>query len=297
MNLFGLLGQLGLAHEHHGQVLLPIGTVYDPFVCRGLDSLIYGTYNASRFVIVGTPSGASLAPEGGAHQSAITASIGLELPGITAVEPAYAQALDWLLCDGLDRLTAPDGDSLYLRLTTRPIDQAPFAAAAERLGAERLRAAVLAGGYRLIEPDADLADAPVVHLVASGAVLPEVVAAAALLGAEGVAAPVIDVTSADRLYRAWQQTLRDGAAAATTPHVEHSAVATLFEPAQRHAPIVTVHDAASHALAWLGGCFGAPTHPLGFDVFGQSGTVDELYGYLGLRPEQIVNTALAALER
>jgi pyruvate dehydrogenase E1 component len=294
MNLFGLLGQLGLAYEHHGEVLLPIGTVYDPFVCRGLDSFIYGAYNASRFIVVGTPSGATLAPEGGAHQSAITASIGLELPGVTFAEPAYAQALDWLLCDGLDRLTAPDGDSLYLRLTTRPISQAPFAAALSRLGEEALRAGVLAGGYRLVEPDPALAAAPVVHLVASGAVLPEVVAASLLLAEEGVAAPVIDVTSADRLYRSWQAALRAGAAGATRPDVA-AALGPLFAGGQRHAPIVTVHDAASHALAWLGGCFGAPTIPLGFDTFGQCGTIDELYQHMGLRPDQIATAALGAL--
>jgi pyruvate dehydrogenase E1 component len=295
MNLFGLLAQLGLAHEHHGQVLLPIGTVYDPFVCRGLDAFIYGAYNASRFIVVGTPSGATLSPEGGAHQSAITASIGIELPGVTSAEPAFAQALDWLLCDGLDRLTRPDGDSMYLRLTTRPVDQAPFAAAIERLGPDALRTAVLAGGYRLVEPDPALDGAPVVHLVASGAVLPEVVAASALLAEEGVAAPVIDVTSADRLYRDWQETLRAGAAAARAPRVGGGAVGRLFAPAHRHAPVVTVHDAASHALAWIGGCFGAPTTPLGFDVFGQSGSVDELYTSLGIDTDQIVTAALAGL--
>lgn len=295
MNLFGLLGQLGLAHEHHGEVLLPIGTVYDPFVCRGLDSFVYGTYNASRFVVVGTPSGATLAPEGGAHQSAITASIGIELPGVSFAEPAYAQALDWLLCDGLDRLTLPDGDSLYLRLTTRPIAQEPFRQAVERFGEDTLRTQVLAGGYRLVEPPSELAGAPVLHLVASGAVLPEVVAAAKLLHGEGVAAAVIDVTSADRLYRSWQAALRQAGHTARRPSMEETRPARLFPPADRHAPIVTVQDAASHALAWIGGCFGAPVVPLGFDVFGQSGTVDDLYDHLGLRPEQIVTAALGAL--
>src|SRR5215217_3798339 len=118
MNLFMLLGQLGLAAELCGQLLLPIGTVYDPFVCRGLDALIYGLYSGSRFVVVGTPAGVTLAPEGGAHQSTITPSIGLELPGLTYAEPCDALALDWLLCDGIRRLGAPDGESLYLRLST-----------------------------------------------------------------------------------------------------------------------------------------------------------------------------------
>ncbi len=120
MNLFLLLGQLGLAHEHHGEMLLPVGTVYDPFVLRGLDAFVYSLYNGARFVVAGTPSGVTLAPEGGAHQSTITASVGMELPGVTFCEPAFHTEVDWLLCDGLAQLADPDGESLYLRLSTRP---------------------------------------------------------------------------------------------------------------------------------------------------------------------------------
>lgn len=303
MNLFGMLGQLGLAHEHHGEMLLPIGTVYDPFVCRGLDSLVYGAYNASRFVVVGTPSGVTLAPEGGAHQSGITASIGIELPGVSFAEPAYARGLDWLLCDGLDRIGAPDGDSLYLRLTTRPIDQGPFQAALERLGEQTLRAGVLAGGYLLLEAPAHLGpEAPLVRLVGSGAVLPELLAASGILADEGVAAPVVEATSADRLYRSWQAELRSAAAAARPPEVAgRTTIGRLLggpakgDGRQSSDPIVTVHDAASHALAWVGAAVGAPTIPLGFDVFGQSGSIEELYGHLGWLPEQIATAALGAL--
>lgn len=106
MNLFLLLGQLGLSWDLSGQPLLPVGTVYDPFVLRGLDAFLYGTYSGSRFVVAGTPSGITLAPEGGAHQSTITASVGLELPGVTFLEPAYAASLDWLLCDALGQIAA-----------------------------------------------------------------------------------------------------------------------------------------------------------------------------------------------
>ncbi len=212
MNLFLMLHALGLGHELHGELLFPVGTVYDPFVCRGLDALIYGLYNGARFVVAGTPAGVTLAPEGGAHQSTITASIGIELPGITFAEPAFAQALDWLLCDGLQRLVRPDGESLYLRLSTRPIDQAPFTSALERVGAERLRADVLAGGYRLVEPSRPAE----VVIAASGAVVPEACAAAQQLDAEGIAAVVLDVTSADRLYRAWRDDVRGAAASGTS---------------------------------------------------------------------------------
>ena len=159
MNLFLLLGQLGLAGDLHGQPLLPVGTVYDPFVCRGLDAFIYSVYSGARFVVAGTPSGVTLAPEGGAHQSTITASIGLELPNVTYVEPAYATALDWLLCDALGRIAAGPAETTtavpaedgayYFRLTTRPLDQTPFEQARERLGDAVLRRQVLAGAYLL----------------------------------------------------------------------------------------------------------------------------------------------------
>jgi pyruvate dehydrogenase E1 component len=291
MNLFSMLAQLGLTRDFWGEPLLPVGTVYDPFVCRGLDALIYALYNGARFVIAGTPSGVTLAPEGGAHQSTITASIGLELPGITCAEPAYARALDWLLCEGLARIGDPDGrdDSLYLRLSTRPIEQAPFTAAVERLGEARIRADVLAGGYRLHEPVVGEGDLRVT-IAASGPVMPEVLAAAHSLADEGVAATVVDVTSLDRLFRDWaaaaRSPIRDVRADRARPHV-----ATLLAPGE---PIVTVHDAASHAMAWLGSVHGAPVVPLGVDEFGQSGTITDLYRRFDLAPDAITNAALVA---
>ena len=305
MNLFLLLGQLGLSWDLSGQPLLPVGTVYDPFVLRGLDAFIYGVYSGARFVIAGTPSGITLAPEGGAHQSTITPSVGLEQPGVTFIEPAYGGALDWLLCDALGKVASGptptsvavpvDDGAYYFRLTTRPIDQAPFEAARARVGDAVLRRQVLAGAYRIV--DAFVAHpelregAPLVHLVGSGAVLPEVLLAAEELAGEGIAAHVVDVTSLDRLYSAWQRTLRQGVRTATAPSIP-GALRTVFAD---RAPIVSVHDGASHAMAWLGSAMGVPCVPLGVDDFGQSGSVAELYELHDLLPGSIVNAALAAL--
>ncbi len=307
MNLFLLLGQLGLAGDLSGQPLLPVGTVYDPFVLRGLDAFIYGVYSGARFVVAGTPSGVTLAPEGGAHQSTITPSVGLELPEVTLVEPAYAVALDWLLCDALGRIAAgpatspapssaaaetEERGSYYFRLTTRPIDQAPFEAARARLGDAVLRRQVLAGAYRLVDAtDAAQAGAPQVNLVASGAVLPEVLLAATELADEGIAAHVVDVTSLDRLYSAWQRTLRQAVRTATTPSVAGALRAVLPD----RTPVVTVHDGASHAMAWIGSALGVPAVPIGVDRFGQSGTIADLYALHDLDSGSIVNAALAAI--
>jgi pyruvate dehydrogenase E1 component len=307
MNLFLLLGQLGLAWDLSDQPLLPVGTVYDPFVLRGLDAFLYSVYSGARFIVAGTPSGVTLAPEGGAHQSTITASVGMELPNVTFIEPAYAVALDWLLCGALQSVAAAgstvsrygapgteqaETGSYYFRLTTRGIDQQPFQAARDRLGDAILRRQVLAGGYRLVDAAEDAAaGAPPVYLVGCGAVLPEVLTAAAELADEGIAATVVDVTSPDRLYRAWQRTLRQGVRTATAPSIP-GAIRSAFP---HRAPVVTVHDAASHAMSWLGSALGVPAVSLGVDSFGQSGSVADLYRAHDLDAGSIVNAALAAL--
>jgi pyruvate dehydrogenase E1 component len=298
MNLFMLLGQLGLSHELNGELLLPVGTVYDPFVCRGLDALIYSVYSGARFVFAGTPAGVTLSPEGGAHQSAVTASLGLELPNVRAYEPCFARETEWALLEGLRQcLDRDNGLTTYLRLSTRAIAQAPFETVQARLGETTLREHVLHGGYRLLEPDADLvaSGAPRVVLAGCGPLLPEVLEAAAELAGEGVAATVLNLTSADRLYADWQAARLAGVRSATVPTECSHLARNLILEAERRAPIVTVLDGASHALAFLGSVFGQPTVPLGMDRFGQSGARADLYGYAGIDAGHVVNAALLAL--
>ena len=292
MNLFMLLGQLGLAHEHHDRHLLPVGTVYDPFVLRGLDALIYGVYNDAKFVVAGTPAGVTLAPEGGAHQSTITASVGAELPNLTYFEPAFATEVDWLLCDALDQLSQPGGTSGYLRLSTRPVSQAPFATVLERLGEDRLRAQVLAGGYRLVDGPPD--DRPGVTLVTTGAMAPEAVAAAAVLDAEGIQATVIHLTSPDRVYRSWRAGFARSTATAQVVRMP-SQLHRIVPAAERRRPVVSVHDAASHSLAWIGSALGTRQYTLGVDRFGESGTIRDLHEIAGIDTGSIVNAALIAV--
>lgn len=309
MNLFLLLGQLGLSFDLSEQQLLPIGTLYDPFVLRGLDAFVYSVYSESRFIVAGTPSGVTLAPEGGAHQSSITASVGMELPNVTLMEPAFATALDWQICFALSHIADPGkggvhGDpekgSYYFRLTTRPINQTPFEEAKTRIGEAILRRQVLAGAYSLMqlgtesvsnELNAETSVPPRVQIAASGAVMPEAIAAAYELASEGISVNLVDITSADRLYSAWQRTIRQGIRTATTPSIP-GALRAAFDLT---APIVSVHDASSHALAWLGSALGVPCVSLGVDRFGQSGTVADLYEEHDLTSGSIVNGALAAL--
>ena len=292
MNLFMLLGQLGLSHDHHGQHLLPVGTVYDPFVLRGLDALIYGLYNDARFVVAGTPAGVTLAPEGGAHQSTITASVGAELPNLTSVEPAYSTEVDWLLCDAFDQVGRANGTSIYLRLSTRPIDQAPFAAVLAVEGEERLRQHVLAGGYRLRDAPDD--GRPGVTIVTTGVTAPNALAAAEELDAEGVQATVIHLTSPDRVYRSWRDGFARSTATARVVRVP-SRLHRLVPAAERRRPVVSVHDAASHSLAWIGSALGTRQYALGVDRFGESGTIADLHRITGIDAGSVVNAALIAV--
>ena len=277
MNLFMLLGQLGLSWDHSGQTLIPIGTVYDPFVLRGLDAFIYSVYSGARFIVTGTPSGITLAPEGGAHQSTITPSVGMELPGVVLCEPAYSQALDWLFCDSLRSIIAPEENedcAFYFRLTTRQIDQEPFTHALNRIGETQLRDQVLHGGYRLVESETPAE----VVLVGIGAVMPEVLKAADQLRSNGIAAHVIDITAPGRLYRAWHK----------SPHQLPTHFAELFEAST---PIISIHDGASHAMSWLGSALGVRQISLGVDEFGQSGSINDLYEIHGLSVSAIVDAA------
>jgi pyruvate dehydrogenase E1 component len=279
-NLVGLLGELGATFSRDGQPLLPIGTLYDPFVNRALEPWSFGIYAGGQSILVGTPAGVTLAPEGGAHQSIITPSVGLEQPRCVAWEPAFGQDLEWTLLHALGRLGRAGGTSAYLRLSTRPIEQALARVPEDPRARERRREQVLAGGYRLRES----IPAPEVTLVGMGAILPEVLAAADELEADGAAVDVVCLTSADLIFRALQtrQGLYDGDA---------RILDQLFPPA-RHSPIVSVLDGHPHTLSFLAGIAGAALCSLGVQDFGQSGDVQDLYRHFGIDADTIAGAAL-----
>jgi len=299
MNLFMALGQFGLSYELTGQHLIPVGTVYDPFVCRGLDALIYDLYVGSKMIFAGTPAGVSLSPEGGAHQSAVTPSLGIELPNVVFYEPAFANEVEWILLEGMRRCCdRKSGLSTYLRLSTKSIEQNLNAPALKRLGEDTLREHVLKGGYRLIDHALDapgLDPRDTVQILVGGIMVPEALEAASRLHAEGVAANVIVVTSSDLLFEALRRSRRALLKNANAP-LELGHVETLIPINERKAPTVTIQDGASHSLAFLGSIFGVPVVPLGVDEFGQSASRADLYHAVGIDADQIVNAAMLALE-
>jgi pyruvate dehydrogenase E1 component len=272
-NLVGLLGELGATWSRYGQPLLPIGTIYDPFVGRALEPWSFGMYAGGQSILVGTPSGVSLAPEGGAHQSIVTPSIGIAQPGCTAWEPAFGQHLEWTLLHALSRLGRPGGESAYFRLSTRPVDQA--------LAGDPDRELVLAGGYALRRARRR----PRLTLVGMGAVIPELLSAADALGGD---VDAICLTSADLLFRAVR------ARAGLDEHPD-DILGELFPP-DRAAPIVTVLDGDPHALAFLAAVNATRLTPLGVTRFGQSGELAEVYEHHGIDTETIVGAALDLLE-
>jgi len=283
-NLVGLLGELGLTWARDGQPLLPIGTMYDPFVNRALEPWSFGIYAGGQSILVGTPSGVTLAPEGGAHQSIITPSVGLEQPGCVSWEPAFGQDLEWTLLHAISQLGRPGGTSAYFRLSTRPVDQA--LAHLPEAGPEReaRRRAALAGGYLLRVAERP----PDATLVGVGALMPEVIAAAAELEAGGLATDVVCLTSPGLLFRAVQ-------ASRGLARAEHAVLESLF-PVERSAPLVSVIDGHPHTLAFLGGIRRVPQSCLGVSDFGQSGDLQDLYRHFGIDTDTIVGAAYDVLE-
>ncbi|WNV74086.1 transketolase-like TK C-terminal-containing protein [Geodermatophilus sp. DSM 44513] len=278
-NLVGALGELGATWSRWGQPLLPIGVLYDPFVERALEPWSFGIYAGGQSVLVGTPSGVTLAPEGGAHQSITTPSVGLEQPGCTSYEPAFALDTEWCLLAALSRLGRPDGSAAYLRLSTRPVDQTLAAVPADPAARERRRRQVVAGAYPLRR-----AARPVLTVAAMGALVPEALAAAERLESLGFGTDVVCVTSPGLLFRAVQG--RRGLD--ETP----AWVLDSVFPADRAAPMVTLLDGHPHTLAFLAGVRGVPATHLGVTAFGQSGDLDSVYRHHGLDVDSVVGAAL-----
>lgn len=279
-NFFLLLASLGLAAPHFGTRLLPVGTVYDPFIARGLDALNYGCYQDARFLLVGTPSGITLAGEGGAHQSINTPLIGMGQPGLESFEPAFADEVALLMGWAFRHMQADDGSSVYLRLTTRQIEQPVRADSAWEAGA-------LTGAYWLRAP-APGAKAAIAYC---GAVAPEALAAWEALADDLPGLGLLAVTSPDRLHRDWSaaRAARWRAGLRQPSHIE----ALLGELAP-DAGLVTVLDGSPAALSWLGGVRGHRVSPLGTDRFGQTGDLIDLYRTYRLDREAILD-AMAEL--
>jgi pyruvate dehydrogenase E1 component len=292
MNLFTFLAAAGLSHTLNGERLIPIGTLYDPFIQRGLDALNYACYQDARFVLVATPSGVTLAPEGGAHQSVATPLIGMAQDGLAAFEPAYVDELAAILRWGFSYLQR-DGDgepnertwlrdetggSIYLRLSTRSLDQPVREITAE------LREQIINGAY-WVRPPGPNAQIVVAY---QGAVAPEAVAAVGLMGEDRRDVGLLAVTSADRLNAGWTaaQRARERGLAHARSHVER-----LLAQVPSHCGFVTVIDGHPATLAWLGSVHGHRTRSLGVEHFGQSGTVAELYRHYGIDAHAIARAA------
>ncbi|MFN5085493.1 MAG: transketolase [Novosphingobium sp.] len=279
-NLFLMLAALGLSAPLFGEPLLPIGTVYDPFISRGLDALNYACYQDARFLLVATPSGLTLGPEGGAHQSINTPLIGMGQPGLTHYEPAFADELALFMHRAFAEIQAPEGGSTYLRLSTRVIDQQARSDATWEADA-------LAGGYWLRQP----APGSRAAIAFSGAIAPEAIAAWEQLADDLPGLGLLNVTSPDLLHRGWSaaRAARWQGGKRGASHVE-----TLLAPLAADAGIVTVLDGSPAALSWLGGVRGQRISPLGIDRFGQTGDLPDLYHTYRLDADAVVE-AMAEL--
>jgi len=294
MNLFILLSALGLSHAINGQRLLPIGTLYDPFIARGLDALNYACYQDARFILVATPSGITLAPEGGAHQSIMQPLIGIAQDGLASFEPAFVDELAVVLAWGLayiqkagdaaqserNWLREETGGSVYLRLSTRPIEQPKRALTPDR------RREIIDGAYWLRRPGPNCQ----VVVAYAGAVAPEAIQAVGLMAEDRRDVGLLAVTSADRLNAGWTaaQRARERGLAHARSHIEQ-----MLDEVPAHAGIVTVLDGHPATLAWLGAVAGHRVRSLGVEHFGQTGSIPELYRHYGIDANAIVAAAAA----
>lgn len=279
-NLFLTLAALGLTEPLFGKRLLPVGTLYDPFVARGLDAMIYALYQGAKFMVVGTPSGVTLAPEGGAHQSQTTGLIGMGLPNLNSYEPAYVDELAVIMRAGFEDMLAEDGNSSYLRLTTRSIAQP------ERQMDAGLRQSVLKGAYWL-KPPGKSAD---IVIAAMGAMVPEALEAHSALLEDCPDAGLLVVTSPDLLHEDWVRSERAN-------RLDHAHLRQLFQNMPLSAGLVTLCDAHPATLGWIGGALGRDVAALGVEGFGQSANLPDLYRTLNMDSGAVLDAAARVIWR
>jgi pyruvate dehydrogenase E1 component len=282
MNLFILMSALGLSDAINGERLLPVATLYDPFIQRGLDALNYACYQDARFMVAATPSGVTLAPEGGAHQSIATPLIGMALDGLASFEPAFVDELAVIMAFGfqhMQREEKGEGGSVYLRLSTRTLEQP------QRIMTPDLQRGITDGAYWLRKPGPN-AEAVIAY---AGAVAPEAIDAVGLIGESRRDVGLLAVTSADRLHAGWtaaRHLRRDRRGGQHLSHIEK-----LLAPLPRDCGIVTVIDGHPAALGWLGSVRGHRVEALGVEHFGQTGTIDDLYRHHGIDANAIIDAA------
>jgi len=298
-NLFIALSAFGLSHSINGERLLPIGTVYDPFILRAADQLNYACYQDARFMLVATPSGVTLAPEGGAHQSIATPLVGMAQDGLCAFEPAFVDELAVMMRFGFDYMqrdgsAVPEtaaaearswlrdatGGSVYLRLSTRPLEQ-PL-----RVMTPELERDIIDGAYWMRRPGPNAQ----VVIAYSGALAPEAIEAAGLIAEDRRDIGLLAVTSADRLTAGWSaaQRARETGEPQALSHIER-----LLDDLPPHCVLITVVDAHPATLGWLGSVHGHRTRALGVEHFGQTGTIADLHRHFGIDAAGILRAAEA----
>ena len=278
-NLFLLMSALGLSSSINGVRLLPIATLYDPFISRALDQLNYACYQDARFMVAATPSGVTLAPEGGAHQSIVTPLIGLAQDGLAAFEPAFVDELAVIMGWGFAHMQAEDGGAVYLRLSTRTIEQPP------RMMTPELQQGITDGAYWLRKPGANC-DMVIAY---TGAVAPEAIEATGLLGDSHRDIGLLAITSADRLHAGWTAARKARRGRRDKAHLSH--IEKLLAPLPRDCGIVSVIDGHPATLGWLGSVGGHRLEALGVEQFGQTGTIGDLYRHHGIDANAIVDAA------
>ncbi|MCC7382583.1 MAG: pyruvate dehydrogenase [Deltaproteobacteria bacterium] len=315
-NCMTAVGAIGKLRDRLGIPVLPMMTVYDFFIKRALDQLYYNLYWSAGFVVIGTPSGATLSPEGAQHSW----KSDIQMPNLITWEPFFAIEVDWILSETVRRhfLRQDEGRSgVIIRAVTRATKQGElikrlkehrrFAGQSEAQILESTRRDALAGGYYLVDWRGFEGYEPgenVVQILTMGSVTTEALAACDRLREQGIFANVIVVTSADLLagnlaHEDGYRHLRETLGVTADLHLTRSGAkgtelldrADLVLAAGRRVPIVAVVDGEPGLLDNLGSIVGVRAETLALRKASKSGRPVDVFRYLHIDADSVFEAA------
>ena len=286
----------GTAYAIHGIPTIPFYLFYSIFGFQRVGDMIWacGDMLCRGFLLGGTAGRTTLNGEGLQHQDGHSPVIANTVPNLLSYDPAFAYELALIVRQGIRRMYAQQ-ENVFYYLTLYNENYAMPKMADLALSADELEQGILRGMYAYSRAQSAPAQQGArVHLLGSGAIFQQVLAAAELLQARGIAVDIWSVTSFNELYRDAEACRRWNWLHPQQPP-RQSYVAALLQ--HETGVFVAVSDYMKALANSIGPWIPGPYIVLGTDGYGLSESRAALRDYFEISAEYIALAGMQGLSR